>query len=391
MKQLTILLMMLSIFGCSQKKETDRALITGVLNNVKDSISYIKYSYITAGTTIKDSAKVENEKYSLTVALTSPELIYFSPRKTNGQPISEDATRAIFIEPGAITINSNNRFENITVSGSKSNDEYIKFKKLEEPYTKLEDSAYKQYSAYYETLTTEQKRKEDDTNTLDVSEPFKKYTQFTDSIAYDRYHKVWFVYLTDHANSPIALYLVTEFAQTRNLMRSAPYFYKLPLDVQNSHDGKYLKNLYDRYEATGIGKMAPDFTSTDTSNKKVSLSDFRGKYVLLDFWANWCHWCRVESPFMNKAFKKYQSKNFAIISVSLDGKADESLWKKAIRDDHYIWTNVSDLKGFDSPLINAYGIISIPKNLLLDPTGKIIAKELRGEKLEETLHQLLDK
>jgi peroxiredoxin len=174
-------------------------------------------------------------------------------------------------------------------------------------------------------------------------------------------------------------------------MKTATYFSKLPPDIQNSPDGQYLKRKYERYEATNVGKMAPDFTSSDTAYKKVSLSDFKGKYILLDFWANWCGYCRKESPFMNKAFKKYKSKNFTIISVSLDDKVAEGLWKKAIKDDHYCWTNLSDLKGWESPLIDAFGIVSIPKNLLIDPTGKILAKELRGKHLEEKLHEILDK
>lgn len=391
MKQLAISLLMLLAFSCSQKNEPNKIHVTGVLNNVKDTIGFIKYSYTTGGKYFTDSVKVENGKYSITVDLALPELFSLSACNMKGEFIPDASGLEIFLEPGEISVTSNNQFKNLTISGSKSNDEYNKFKKLEEVYTRQEDSATKHYSDYYLSLTPEQKIKEQNTNSGYESEESKRLQQFRDTIEYQLYHQVWFSYLTDHPNSPIAMHLVTYYAQNRNLMNSAPFFYKLPQAIQNSNDGKYLKTLYERNEATDIGKTAPDFTSTDTSGKKVSLSDYKGKYVLLDFWANWCHWCRVESPFMNKALKKYQSKNFTIISVSFDKKADENLWKQAIIDDHYVWTNLSDLQGVESPLFDTYGIVGLPKNLLIDPSGKIIAKDLRGENLEKSLHEILDK
>ncbi len=156
MKYLTILLLMLIAYSCASKKETNRALISGVLNNVKDSISYIKCTFKTMdGKLFSDTAKVENGKYSMTVEVATPKIFWFVAYQKNWQDV-KNSFREIFLEPGEISIISNDRFENVTVTGSKSNDEFEKFKKLEEPYTRLDDSAYNYYSTYYKSLSPEQ-------------------------------------------------------------------------------------------------------------------------------------------------------------------------------------------------------------------------------------------
>jgi peroxiredoxin len=140
-------------------------------------------------------------------------------------------------------------------------------------------------------------------------------------------------------------------------------------------------------EKIAIGNMAPDFTMADTEGKLVSLSSFKGKYVLVDFWASWCGPCLGENPNVVANFNKYKSKNFTILGVSLD--EDKAKWLAAIKADNLTWTHVSDLKGWFNAAAKMYGVESIPFNLLLDPSGKIIATDLRdvnlGKKLEEIL------
>jgi peroxiredoxin len=137
-------------------------------------------------------------------------------------------------------------------------------------------------------------------------------------------------------------------------------------------------------EGLRIGQQAPDFTYADLSGNKVSLSSFKGKYVLLDFWASWCPPCRAENPSVVAAFHKFKNKNFTILSVSLD--KDKAKWQEAVKKDGLVWTNVSELKEWQSSVVASYGFQSIPSNFLLDPEGKIIAKDLRGAALEETLN-----
>jgi peroxiredoxin len=157
--------------------------------------------------------------------------------------------------------------------------------------------------------------------------------------------------------------------------------------VQGSFFGKMIKDAMDLADKTAIGSAAPDFTLPDTHDKPVSLSSFKGKYTLVDFWASWCGPCRAENPNVVKAYRKYHSKGFAILGVSLDEQKDP--WKNAIKKDKLVWTQVSDLKGWESSAAALYGVKAIPMNFLLDKEGKIVGKGLRGEELEKKLGEAM--
>lgn len=178
------------------------------------------------------------------------------------------------------------------------------------------------------------------------------------------------------------------------------YFtYQLPLDDLKATrarispalaDCPYVKDLdgiIKQLENVQIGKTAPEFSLPDTAGVSVSLSDFRGKYVLLDFWASWCPPCRRENPNVVKAFNEYKDKNFTIIGISLD--KDKSKWLKAIADDNLTWTHLSDLKYWDSEIPALYGVRGIPANVLLGPDGVIIAKNITGEDLHQKLKEVI--
>lgn len=133
----------------------------------------------------------------------------------------------------------------------------------------------------------------------------------------------------------------------------------------------------------GIGSMAPELTMNDVNDKPFSLSQLRGQYVLVDFWASWCGPCRGENPNVVAAYNEFKNKNFTVLGVSLDD--NKAAWLKAIADDKLAWHHISDLKQWSSAAVGLYGIDGIPFNVLVDPTGKIIAANLRGTDLQSTL------
>lgn len=155
---------------------------------------------------------------------------------------------------------------------------------------------------------------------------------------------------------------------------------------RKSLEAKYIRKQIDIKKSLGIGKLVPDFVQKDTSGRDIALSSFRGKYVLLDFWASWCGPFRTENPNLVKVFEKYKGDGFSILSVSLDENKKD--WLKAIHKDHLTWTQVSDLKYWDNVVAKQYSIDFVPYNYLINPDGKIVARGLRRDDLDKKLKEI---
>ncbi|MDM1292684.1 TlpA family protein disulfide reductase [Sphingobacterium sp. N143] len=195
-------------------------------------------------------------------------------------------------------------------------------------------------------------------------------------------------YITAHPQSVFSLNLVSDRSAMGSYEEVKPLYDILDKNVLATGTGKQLTARLEVLKRSALGTPLLDFTQNDAEGKPVSFASFKGKYVLVDFWASWCGPCRAENPNVLKAYNQYKDNNFTVIGISLDDNAEK--WKKAIKDDGMPWTQLSSLQGFKNEVSTYYGIQGIPSSLLVGPDGKIIARNLRGASLQQKLNELFN-
>lgn len=353
-------------FACDTVKKgpVDGFTINAKILGVEDStLVYLQLVRENALKTM-DSVVIKSSEVNFSGKLDSPEMVYLNIGNTR-------KIINIFGENSDISIKVNvDSLEKAEVIGSKTHDDLLAFmdfmKPMDEKSKKLNDE-YRQASAQQDhgkmqdlAIQYEQMRQEQ----IEMIGQFvnEKKTSFVAPFIIKRY-----------------LAYEMEYPALDSLLSG------LSPEVQASKDYQTLNDRVIRLKRVEVGQQAADFALNDTTGNPISISSFRGKVLLIDFWASWCAPCRQENPNVVKLYNDYEGKGFEIIGVSFD--ESRANWIKAIHQDRLTWPHVSDLKGWASEAGKLYAISAIPATVLLDREGKIIAKNLRGDALRKKLEE----
>lgn len=279
----------------------------------------------------------------------------------------------VYIEAGQIVLNSPDTLNNSVISGTPSNNDYAKLYRALKPLNEK-----RRQLKNLDQLSSEELR---DTALVNS-------TKARVEAAYYESFPIQFNFVESHPNSYVSLLALAQMARSsKYLPQVEQSFTKLSAELKALAEGREIMRMIVAGKKVTIGSIAKEFIQNDISGNPVKLSAYRNKYVLVDFWASWCGPCRAENPNILTVYKQYNSKNFTVLSVSTD--TDKTKWLNAIKEDQLPWMQVSDLKK-ENEAANLYGITIIPANVLIDPSGKVIAKDIKGKELRDKLAELLN-
>jgi peroxiredoxin len=337
--------------------------------------------YMADGKQTIDSSVVKKGKFNFKGTVTGPSVagLIIDHKGVGLKKLGKTADNIIFyLEPAEIGVSTKDSIKNMTVKGSALNSDNAKYiRYIAGPMTEIEAM-----DAEFAAASKEKQMDPKFRNALGAR--YEKVHAKLEGLQY--------AYIKNNPDSYFSLIALRDInSQGVDAEKAGPFFNSLSAKVRATPLGAEFESALSGVEpgAMPVGTMAPDFSQNDVNDKPVKLSDFRGKYVLLDFWASWCGPCRAENPNVVAAYHKYKDKGFTVLGVSLDQPGQKNAWLNAIAKDGLTWTQVSDLNFWNNAVARLYSVSSIPQNYLIDPSGKVAATNLRGTALEAKLEELL--
>ncbi|MGM0566183.1 MAG: redoxin domain-containing protein [Bacteroidota bacterium] len=365
MKKLIYVSFLIGMAVACGPQEENTYHIKGTIEGMEDQMVYHQKMGQEDVITV-DSTKSENGSFSFKGEIDLPEQHYITFDDL-------DAEITFFNEPSEITLaGESDSLQKLKVKGSESQELFEKYQ------TRIDQLQQQQRDIYYQY---QEARSANDQEKMNMHE--KQYLSL-DSTRNDYSEK----FIKDHSGTTVSAFIALRSAYTYDLPELKNIVEGFDSAIDESYYVKQIKKRIEKLEKTAIGEVAPGFTMNNPEGEPISLSDFRGQYVLLDFWAAWCGPCRAENPNIVEAYQKYKDEGFTVFGVSLDNNREE--WLKAIEKDNLTWPQVSDLQGWDNEVSNQYGVMSIPQSYLLDEEGVIVAKNLRGEELHQKLDEIFN-
>jgi peroxiredoxin len=364
MKTIVLLTFLAFFIACNPKVKENGYSIDGSITGYDSSYVQLK-KFVDGDFITMDSTLVSKGKFNINGTVKMPDLYYLVFGDL------QHKTR-IFLENSDITFNAHfDSLDVASIKGSKSHVEYVAYQDEIRPYENKMADLYQQYKAASDQKNKLLMNQLDSTMTAldrDMNNFIKNY-------------------IGTHKSLVIVPYILYTISYSMEAKELDSLLGTIDKNLDSSIYTKNLKNKVEILKNVEIGKQAPDITLNDTAGKPVSLSSFKGKYVLIDFWASWCGDCRRENPNNVKLYQDFNKKGLEIFGISLDRNRGE--WVNAIKKDKLSWTHVSDLKFWYSAAAKLYGISSIPHTFLINKEGVIIAKNLYGDELRAKVKEVL--